>query len=203
MKLKTRQWLTLDRIVIMTSMISSLTSLTVTILIMIIFISDTAWSNIIFDVKEWILNQQWDASITRGVLMFLNNVSINYNLVLSILLLFSILHFVFSLLLVIGIQIYKRELLIPWLVTHLIIIIVKIIIFSFCTFITFFIDILVSIVFPVASGMVLGVSLLLWRLVWAAYSKNLISEEKKTDCDKDDNCFKMRSALKTLTKLIA
>ena len=110
--------------------------------------------------------------------MFLNNVSINYNLVLSILLLFSILHFVFSLLLVIGIQIYKRELLLPWLVTHLIIIIVKIIIFSFCTFITFFIDILVSIVFPVASGMVLGVSLLLWRLVWAAYSNNLIRKLK-------------------------
>ena len=184
--------------------------------------------------------------------MFLNNVSINYSLVLSILLLFTILHFAFSVLLMIGIRIYRRELLLPWLVTHLIIIIVKIIIFSFCTFITFFIDILVSIVFPVASGMVLGISLLLWRLVWAAYSNNLIrklkikgflfepnqscikhffwlltnesvyfwskilnhahpllilnknfSEEKKTDCDKDDNCFKMRSALKTLTKLIA
>ena len=66
MKLKTRQLLTLDRIVIMTSMISSLTSLTVTILIMIIFISDTAWSNIIFDVKEWILNQQWDASVRKS-----------------------------------------------------------------------------------------------------------------------------------------
>ena len=66
MKLKTRQWLTLDRIVIMTSMISSLTSLTVTILIMIIFVSDTAWSNIIFDVKEWILNQQWDASVRKS-----------------------------------------------------------------------------------------------------------------------------------------
>ena len=66
MKLKTRQLLTLDRIVIMTSMISSLTSLTVTILIMIIFVSDTAWSNIIFDVKEWILNQQWDASVRKS-----------------------------------------------------------------------------------------------------------------------------------------
>ena len=54
-----------------------------------------------------------------------------------------------------------------------IIILVKIVIFSFTTFITFFIDLLVSVVFPLITGIVLGVSLLLWRLVFAAYRNNL------------------------------
>ena len=88
-------------------------------------------------------------------------------------LLFTILHFIFSLLLTVGIRLDKRELLLPWLVTHLIIILVKIVIFSFTTFITFFIDLLVSVVFPLITGIVLGVSLLLWRLVFAAYRNNL------------------------------
>ena len=127
-------------------------------------------------------------------------------------LLFTILHFIFSLLLTVGIRLDKRELLLPWLVTHLIIILVKIIIFSFTTFITFFIDLLVSVVFPLITGIVLGVSLLLWRLVFAAYrnnlnrfvkcyyckvynAKKLFSEEKNYDCDKSSLGYKLRASL--------
>ena len=46
--------------------------------------------------------------------------------------------------------------------------------FTLWTFITFFIDLLVSVVFPVMSGLVLGLSILAWRLVFAAYRNNLI-----------------------------
>merc|ERR1711953_883390 len=110
-------------------------------------------------IKHWILRQQWDLSITRGIISFLNNISDNPSSLLSLLLMFTILHFIFSLLLTVSIRLDKRELLLPWLVTHLIIILVKITIFSFTTFITFFIDLLVSVVFPLITGMVLGVSL--------------------------------------------
>ena len=55
---------------------------------------------------------------------------------------------------------------IPWLVTHMIIIIITTISFICWTFITFFIDLLVTIVFPVLSGLILGVSILLWRLIY-------------------------------------
>ena len=111
--------------------------------------------------------------ITRGIISFLNNISENTSSLLSLLLMFTILHFIFSLLLTVSIRLDKRELLLPWLVTHLIIILVKITIFSFTTFITFFIDLLVSVVFPLITGMVLGVSLLIWRLVLSAYTNNL------------------------------
>ena len=111
--------------------------------------------------------------ITRGIISFLNNISDNPSSLLSLLLMFTILHFIFSLLLTVSIRLDKRELLLPWLVTHLIIILVKITIFSFTTFITFFIDLLVSVVFPLITGMVLGVSLLIWRLVLSAYTNNL------------------------------
>ena len=46
--------------------------------------------------------------------------------------------------------------------------------FTLWTFITFFIDLLVSVVFPVMSGLVLGLSILAWRLVYASYRNNLI-----------------------------
>ena len=59
----------------------------------------------------------------------------------------------------------KPKLRLPWLVSHMIVIIITTIIFICWTFITFFIDLLVTIVFPVLSGLVLGISILLWRLV--------------------------------------
>ena len=53
--------------------------------------------------------------------------------------------------------------------------------FTLWTFITFFIDLLVSVVFPVMSGLVLGLSILAWRLVYASYRNNLIRSQKKID----------------------
>jgi len=167
------QCLPLSRIVILTSLMSAAISLTTIIFIMTLLTLPDVWSLLIENIKHWILRQQWDLSITRGIISFLDNTSAHPTPLLSLVLLFTILHFIFSLLLTVGIRLDKRELLLPWLVTHLIIILLKIVIFSFTTFITFFIDLLVSIVFPLITGIVLGVSLLLWRLVLAAYTNNI------------------------------
>merc|ERR1712241_1369611 len=59
----------------------------------------------------------------------------------------------------------KAKYRVPWLVSHMLVIILTTIIFICWTFVTFFIDLLVTIVCPVLSGLVLGVSILLWRLV--------------------------------------
>lgn len=189
------QCLSLSRIVILTSMMSAAISLATITVIMILLTLQDVWTLLIEIIKHWILRQQWDLSITRGIISFLDNTSENPSPLLSLVLLFTILHFIFSLLLTVGIRLDKRELLLPWLVTHLIIILVKIIIFSFTTFITFFIDLLVSVVFPLITGIVLGVSLLLWRLVFAAYRNNLTSEEKNYDCDKSSLGYKLRASL--------
>ena len=113
--------------------------------------------------------------ITRSVTVFLDDVSDpqTSSVLLSLLFLFTSLHLIFSLLLVPAIILHRRRLLLPWLTTHILLIVVKIVIFSLCTFITFFIDLLVSVVFPVVSGVVLGLSLLTWRLVLAAYNNNI------------------------------
>ena len=113
--------------------------------------------------------------ITRSVTVFLDDVSDpqTSSVLLSLLFLFTSLHLIFSLLLVPAIILHRRRLLLPWLTTHILLIVAKIVIFSLCTFITFFIDLLVSVVFPVVSGVVLGLSLLTWRLVLAAYNNNI------------------------------
>ena len=83
----------------------------------------------------------------------------------SLFIIVTILHIVFSSMLYFGSSPKKPKLRLPWLVSHMIVIIITTIIFICWTFITFFIDLLVTIVFPVLSGLVLGISILLWRLV--------------------------------------
>ena len=75
-----------------------------------------------------------------------------------------------------------------------------------------------SIVFPLITGIVLGVSLLLWRLVLAAYTNHLsrlvrlslkafnseqhFSEEKNNDCDKSSLGYKLRAGLAAALHMI-
>ena len=102
---------------------------------------------------------------TRSVIKVLSWVSNHSTLINTIFILSTIVHFIFSCLLYVGSSPNRPKLRLPWLVSHMIIIILTTIVFICWTFITFFIDLLVTIVFPVLSGLVLGVSILLWRLV--------------------------------------
>lgn len=185
MKLRPRkgQCVTLESIVKMTSVTSSLASLASIAIILVWFISDLTWKNLIQSIRSWIVDQKWDPTISRSVEELLAEISNNSSLLLALLLLFSLHHLVFSILLFIGIRLARRQLLLPWMVTHMFIIVTMTTLFTLWTFITFFIDLLVSVVFPVMSGLVLGLSILAWRLVFAAYRNNLISELKRSDCD--------------------
>merc|ERR1712025_930548 len=179
------QCVTLERIVKITSVTSILTSLAALTVILIWVISDLTWSNLIQNIAAWIVEQKWDPTISRSVLAWLTEVETQPSLVLSLLALATLSHLAASLLLFIGVKLARREFLLPWLVTHIVIVIVMTTIFTLWTFITFFIDLLVSVVFPVLSGLVLGLSILAWRLVLAAYRNNLISSLKRKDCDSD------------------
>ena len=101
---------------------------------------------------------------------------------LSLLVLASLSHLAASILLYLGVRLARRELLLPWLVTHMVIVIIMTTIFTLWTFITFFIDLLVSVVFPVISGLVLGLSILAWRLVLAAFRNNLVGYVSSSGC---------------------
>ena len=112
------------------------------------------------------------------MLVWLGEVETQPSLVLSLLALATLSHLAASVLLYLGVRLARREFLLPWLVTHMVIVIIMTTIFTVWTFITFFIDLLVSVVFPVLSGLVLGLSILAWRLVLAAYRNHLVRSVK-------------------------
>merc|ERR1712130_877672 len=176
-----------QRIVIITSIVSSLSSVTVMIFATILFLSEPTWTNLLEDVIQWVKIQQWDSKISSQVISSLGTLSENNNLVLSSILIFSAAHFSFSILLIIGSHLNKRKLFLPWIGAQSLIIIIKTIIFSFCTFIMFFIDVLVFVVFPIVSGIILGISLLLMRLIWTAYLNiSTKNEEEYIDISFED-----------------
>ena len=65
-----------------------------------------------------------------------------------------------------GTVIYRRNLFIPWLVSHMFIIIATILSFTNWTFMSFFIDLFVAIVFPLVAGLMLGLTMVMWRQVY-------------------------------------
>jgi hypothetical protein len=90
---------------------------------------------------------------------------IHHRMILSGVIGFTMVHNLFSLMLVLGGIMNKRSLFIPWMVSEMFIIILMVATFTCWTFISFFVDILVAIVFPVMAGLVLGFWIYLWRRV--------------------------------------
>jgi len=156
-----------DRVTIQViALLSIISSLTTLITFLIIFSSNQSWFDVRDYVLHWMTDNNIDINATRKVSSILTWISNFSTLVNSIFILATCLHIIFSCLLYLGSKPSKPKLRIPWLVTHMIIIIITTITFICWTFITFFIDLLVTIVFPVLSGLILGVSILLWRLIY-------------------------------------
>lgn len=65
MKLRPRkgQCVTLESIVKMTSVTSSLASLASVAIILVWFISDLTWKNLIQSIRSWIVDQKWDPTV--------------------------------------------------------------------------------------------------------------------------------------------
>ena len=71
----------------------------------------------------------------------------------------------FSVLLLLGIMLQRRAFFFPWLCSDMVILILMVATFTFTCFLSFFVDLLVAIVFPVVGGLVLGLWIFLWRRV--------------------------------------
>ena len=104
----------------------------------------------------------------------------------SIFILLTLLYCIFSIMLYFGSKPHKSRLRLPWLISHMLVIILTTVIFICWTFITFFIDLLITIVCPVISGLVLGLSILLWRLVYTIHTNY-----------RDGDDLEIRSRIKT------
>ena len=92
-------------------------------------------------------------------------VDTHHRIILSVVIGSTVIHLLFSFLLVLGAIMYKRSLFLPWMVSDMIIIIIMVVTFTCWTFMSFFVDLLVAIVFPVVGGLVLGFWIYLWRRV--------------------------------------
>ena len=89
----------------------------------------------------------------------------HYKLVLSGVVVAVTIHLITSLLLIIATILVNRYLLLPWLITDMLTIIVITIIFIGWTFLSFFVDLLAAIVFPILGGTILGLWIYSWRNV--------------------------------------
>ena len=94
-------------------------------------------------------------------------VDINHMMILSGVIGYTMVHNLFSLMLVLGGILKKRSLSIPWMVSKMFILMV--VNFTCWTFMSFFVDLLVAIVFPVMAGLVLGFWIYLWRRVHSVF----------------------------------
>ena len=103
--------------------------------------------------------------MTRVVWKGFDWVDMNHRMILAGVIGSTVVHVFFCLMLVLGAILYNRSLFIPWMVSDMIIIILMVVTFTCWTFMSFFVDLLVAIVFPVLGGLVLGLSIHLWRRV--------------------------------------
>ena len=103
--------------------------------------------------------------MTVAALKCLDWLDRNHKEVLAIILISTVIHFIISCLLVLGTLTHRRTFITPWLVSHMINIITMVIIFTCWTFMSFFIDLLMAIMFPMVAGLLLGLWIVMWREV--------------------------------------
>ena len=133
--------------------------------------------------------------VTKAVWKVCSWVDGNHRLILSTVIGLNMVHNLFSLILLLGALIQKRSLFIPWLVSEMFIIMLMIISFTCWTFMSFFIDLLLAIVFPVLSGLVLGLWIYLWRKVHAIFILLGRRQEEKVVIMKQDSVRNQKSAV--------
>ena len=124
-------------------------------------------------INSWLVRNHWDVAVTQSVWQWLDWMDVHHQFMLSSLILASSIHLLSTLILILGTMILKRSLLLPWIITDLIIIIIMVFLFISWTFLSFFVDLLIAIVFPVMAGLLLGLWIVLWRNTVRLYSRGL------------------------------
>jgi len=130
-----------------------------------LLVSQKAWQMVKESCHDWLEKNHWDVKVTQVVWQAFGWVDQNHRVILSGVIGCSMVHNLFSLVLILGAILYKRSLFLPWMVSEMFIIILMVLTFTCWTFMSFFVDLLVAIVFPVIAGLVLGFWIYLWRRV--------------------------------------
>eukprot|EP00092_Neocalanus_flemingeri_P001516 GFUD01001618.1.p1 GENE.GFUD01001618.1~~GFUD01001618.1.p1 ORF type:complete len:237 (-),score=55.15 GFUD01001618.1:135-845(-) len=152
-------------LVLTTGCFSVMLSLLPVIPCLFVLVRGQAWDLARLSVREWLQENHGDKKVNDVIATCFDWLDRNYQVVLAGIIITAVLHLLFSLLLVLGTMLYKRLLFIPWMVSDMIIIIIMVIIFTCWTFLSFFVGLLVAIIFPFVAGLLLGFLIFLWRQV--------------------------------------
>ena len=101
--------------------------------------------------------------VTQAVAKCFHWVDLHHERLLGGLILAWVVHLLVSLLLLLGAMLHRRWMLLPWLCSHLTLLVVMVVTFVSWTFLSFFVDLLVPVIFPVCAGLFLGLWIFLWR----------------------------------------
>eukprot|EP00092_Neocalanus_flemingeri_P004305 GFUD01004628.1.p1 GENE.GFUD01004628.1~~GFUD01004628.1.p1 ORF type:complete len:245 (+),score=55.56 GFUD01004628.1:354-1088(+) len=158
-------------LVLLVGVLSVLVSLVVLLPSLYMLVSQEALQVIRSACHEWLEKNHWDVKVTRAVWRGVDWVDMNHRMVLSGVIGCTVVHILFSFMLVLGGILYNRSLFIPWMLSDMLIIILMVITFTCWTFMSFFVDLLVAIVFPVVAGLTLGFWIHLWRRVRSVFNQ--------------------------------
>lgn len=124
-----------------------------------------AWQMVRDACNAWLEQNHWDIQVTQVVWKGVKWVDQNHRILLASVIGCTAVYLFFCLMLVLGGILYNRILFLPWMLSNMIIIIIMVISFTCWSFMSFFIDLLMAIVFPVLGGLVLGFNIHLWKRV--------------------------------------
>ena len=136
-------------------------------------VQEEGWTRLREWVNSWLVRNHWDVEVTQSVWKGLDWMDHHHRFILAGLIAASSIHLLSTLLLILGTMLSKRSLLIPWIISDLAIIILMVFLFISWTFLSFFVDLLIAIVFPVLSGLLLGLWVVVWRNTVSMYRSNL------------------------------
>ena len=116
-------------------------------------------------LEKWIIDNHWDTDVTTSAIKVIGTINAHHALFLIVVIAYCALHTFNSLLLILGALMEKRLLLLPWMIQDMFTITLVALLFVFWAFFSFFIHVLVAVMFPVMSGLLLGFWIYMWRNV--------------------------------------
>jgi len=129
------------------------------------------WTKGYIALERWVTANKWDEDVTTNALLALGALNRNHALFLIVVIAVCALHIFNSLLLVLGALLGKRLAMLPWMIQDALMILAMGLLFVFWAFFSFFVHMLVAVLFPVVAGLVLGFWVYMWRNVAEHFGK--------------------------------
>eukprot|EP00096_Caligus_rogercresseyi_P000594 TRINITY_DN11055_c0_g1_i1.p1 TRINITY_DN11055_c0_g1~~TRINITY_DN11055_c0_g1_i1.p1 ORF type:complete len:217 (+),score=34.83 TRINITY_DN11055_c0_g1_i1:92-742(+) len=122
-------------------------------------------------IENWVLGNHWDSDVTSVALRGLGYVSEHNGILLMILIALSSFHIFNSLILILGALLHRPLLFLPWMIQDALLLALGAVLFVLWAFLSFFVDVLVAVLFPILAGLVLGYWIYLWKNIYTLYGQ--------------------------------